>query len=440
MPLFIESAAARGVRGMFFLAAVVLAAPAAATTFFVDTPVDLPDGNILDGICSYMEAPDPNIATCSLRAAVTQANAITDDPDPVTIHLLPGETYYIGGGHDPEVSGRVGDLDISRPMLIGVAPIFERAKIRRTSGSDRLFEIHPGAGGTRIFGVQMKNSQLSSGGCIVHAQPGAGALSLDHLELLDSNCSAYGVIALYNKPTTIEHTEIHHGQRALWISGADVTIRDSSVYTMEALPTVVLTNNATATFINSTFSDTYKPLTANQSNLFVIGSTFTNSEAEHIAFKTNTPGRILRLDNTLFSGAGAPSCLFYAGNSDTPLDNQGATLGIVDIGGSVFDDASCVPNNNPSFAPNLYNAFIALSSLGNHGGPTSTHTLLPVSDGIDWIAPQHCQSNGKDQRGLPRAVAYSGVEPAHCDAGATELQLVEAPPQGQIFSDGLEGD
>lgn len=436
----VASVAMRGLRGVTFVCAAAFASPGGATTFVVDTPVDLPDGNILDGICSYLQQPDPNVPTCSLRAAVTQANAIplADMPAAITILLSASETYFVGGDNDAEVSGRVGDLDISRPMVIGVPAGETRPLVRRTQGNDRLFDIHAGAAGTVLRGMRLKSSQDINQGCIVRTAKNAGALRIERSKIFDSSCSAFGAVSLFNSPTTIADTEFHHGGRAVWASGAVVNVERSTFRDHSGVHAFVLTEGSTGTITYSTFSHNSNAITTRRSNLFVIGSTFTGGTNEHITVRSDLPGITLRINNSVFSSAGNRSCA-YTREDNTPVASAGEIGAIVDVSGSIFDDNTCIPNNNAPATPNLHDAVILLSPLGNHGGDTSTHMLLPGSDGIDWIAPQQCQSNGKDQRGLPRAISYSGLEPAHCDAGSTELQLVAPPPEGQIFGDGFEG-
>lgn len=267
----------------------------------------------------------------------------------------------------------------------------------------------------------------------MRANQGANAIILDHIEVHDSECGAQAAIHLAGSQVVLRDSELHHNQRVLWATSAVLKVERTTFHSNISLPNIVMTTDSDATFINSTFSGNYKPLTARNSDLTLIGNTFTNSEVEHVAIKTDNPGQVFYVANSLMSGAAEPSCLYYTTN-DVSVD----IAGTVDVSGSVFDDASCVPNNNAPAVPNIYNALIELSPLADHGGPTSTHELLPDSDGIDWIPPQFCTANGTDQRGYPRAVSYSGVNPAHCDAGATELQITKPPTQVDIFSDSFE--
>lgn len=142
------------------LLALILSPHASATTFNVDTTSDAPDGDVSDGICSFMANPDPSVASCSLRAAVMQANAIPIDPEVpvISINLAPGEKYFVDGPDVPaDVSGATGDLDISRPMEIGVPAMFVKAQISSTGDDDRLFDIYAGAIRSRLFGLTMRN-------------------------------------------------------------------------------------------------------------------------------------------------------------------------------------------------------------------------------------------------------------------------------------------
>ncbi|HWN41200.1 MAG TPA: choice-of-anchor Q domain-containing protein [Thermoanaerobaculia bacterium] len=59
-----------------------------------------------------------------------------------------------------------------------------------------------------------------------------------------------------------------------------------------------------------------------------------------------------------------------------------------------------------------------LTPLGDHGGPTFTHALLPDSPAIDLAPASLCQ--GADQRGRPRPVDGDQDGTALCDAGAVE--------------------
>lgn len=78
-----------------------------AASFTVDTPADEVDASIGDGICLTASS------TCSLRAAVQEANALAGDDD----IILPAGTYTLSlVGSDSTAAA--GDLDVTSNMTI----------------------------------------------------------------------------------------------------------------------------------------------------------------------------------------------------------------------------------------------------------------------------------------------------------------------------------
>jgi hypothetical protein len=83
------------------LAILLLTRPALATIYMVNSTLDLPDGDIGDGVC----ATAPPGSVCTLRAAVMQANAHTG-PDYIT---MPAGTYVLTRvGVDATLCGQSG--------------------------------------------------------------------------------------------------------------------------------------------------------------------------------------------------------------------------------------------------------------------------------------------------------------------------------------------
>jgi CSLREA domain-containing protein len=130
------------------IAGVLMAAPqsAAAATFTVNTTLDLPDINPGDGICNT------DVATCSLRAAITESN-FTGGANVITV---PGGTYTLTlGPADDEFNGAgatmdSGDLDIvdlstfSLPALTSVTINGAGAGVTIIDGGgiDRVLDIN----------------------------------------------------------------------------------------------------------------------------------------------------------------------------------------------------------------------------------------------------------------------------------------------------------
>ncbi len=92
--------------------------------FIVDTIDDIPDANPGDGTCAAVPGTD----SCSLRAAIQEANAYQGGRRPVTIELGPG-TYDLTIPPDDAADEATGDLDM---RLDGIGLLGEgRGRTRR---------------------------------------------------------------------------------------------------------------------------------------------------------------------------------------------------------------------------------------------------------------------------------------------------------------------
>jgi hypothetical protein len=152
------------------------AAPAAQAVepfvFDVNSTADAPDLDVADGLCKTAAN------TCTLRAALTQANAI---PNVDSIINLPPGTYQLG----LPVGGDTGSLDFraapSGDPLISVVGVSEPATIIDGKGTDRVARIFPGRR------VTMSHLSLINGG--VDAQAGGGVYNEGYLTLTDVTVS-----------------------------------------------------------------------------------------------------------------------------------------------------------------------------------------------------------------------------------------------------------
>jgi len=86
-----------------------------AVPFTVNSFEDKVDNNLADGVCAADNPPGspPGTVTCTLRAAIMQANATPAGLD--TITLGPG-TYALTWNGAGEDNARTGDLDIKGPL------------------------------------------------------------------------------------------------------------------------------------------------------------------------------------------------------------------------------------------------------------------------------------------------------------------------------------
>jgi hypothetical protein len=90
----------------------------------------------------------------------------------------------------------------------------------------------------------------------------------------------------------------------------------------------------------------------------------------------------------------------------------GAAAVLTSVGGNLVTDGSCAPvAGDRIVAPGA----AGFGPLGDNGGPTPTHPLLPGSPALDMALAGVCPAT--DQRGIVRP---QGVA---CDAGAFELEV-----------------
>lgn len=123
--------------------ACLLASPAAAATFVVDSVDDRIDAVPGDGTC------ESEAGACTLRAAVMEANA---SPGPDRIALPAGDFALTLAGDDDE--SRAGDLDVWEDLEV----LGSGRGLGVVAGSSfRLFELHGGA-------LELRSLSLGPGG------------------------------------------------------------------------------------------------------------------------------------------------------------------------------------------------------------------------------------------------------------------------------------
>ncbi len=112
---------------------LALIAPAAvAATFQVDTVLDARDANLADGLCASAQG------SCSLRAAIEQANAL----DGNDVIQLPNGEYLLTLAGANEDGSASGDLDISSTLSILAN---DAAATRIVGSGDRVLDVQLGA-------------------------------------------------------------------------------------------------------------------------------------------------------------------------------------------------------------------------------------------------------------------------------------------------------
>jgi CSLREA domain-containing protein len=128
------------------------ASPTPASGFVVNTTADTQDAAPGNGTCADAAG------ACSLRAAITEANALAG-ADTITV---PAGTYtesLVAGNEDANAGG---DFDITTPMTIngaGAAATIIQADAAPNTATERLFHVLPGGTAVTISGVTIQNGK-----------------------------------------------------------------------------------------------------------------------------------------------------------------------------------------------------------------------------------------------------------------------------------------
>jgi hypothetical protein len=293
-------------------------------------------------------------------------------------------------------------------------------------GTDRLLIVDPGLTVnvahltmTNGYGFQLAGGILNNGNLTLdHVtvtentmttnagdfwQGGGGIYNGDGatLTLVDStvsdNVSGWtggGVYSFFNTTTNIIRSTIS-GNLSLDVAGGLRTLGNVNVVNSTISSNTSTTwhggamfiTDGTVSILNSTIAGNNAP-GGTAGGLFV--GTFTAASAT------------LTLKNSIVANNGDFGCFqgFFGAGAVT----------LTSLGNNVFTDGTCNP-----VATDQVVADAGLGPLGDNGGPTLTHALLPGSPAIDSAYDAVCPA--VDQRGVTRP---QGVR---CDAGSFELNM-----------------
>lgn len=417
-----------------------------AMLIIVTATEDLPDQFPGNGECK------PELAvqgTCTLRAAIMEANAHDDEPHTI---LLPSGTYvldHVGADEDLAVTG---DLDILTDITI--ANFTDDAPVIYGNFSDRVFDIHPGAkltlNGVNVAGGMANQPGTVHGGAFRVAADAelelqrstvsgnianiGGAIYSDglvrifdsefyHNALVDDHVNSQftdgaailnrGKLGVYN--STFRHNGVIPGGEGIVLNGEHV---------IESR--VGFTENPAVTLYQSTFYENTNGVFSDGVPTVVLLSTFVGNGQRGLRF-------LLDLDNLGVEQHRVAATVLHGHTSDC----NGIPVGHVEYAvtdqWNVSSDESC-GFTGASDHQNIGYPF--LGGPGNHGGPTST--FMPRSDSVLVDAPGlNCALDAPfDQRGQPRPADGNGDGVASCDIGAVEYQAGSDPAvPDQVFSD-----
>jgi hypothetical protein len=439
-----------------FLGTILLGMPMArAVTFVVDTVEDRLDDDIADLVCHT------SANTCSLRAAIMQANHLPASTTAISIRI-PAGTFVLTRPAVETADEETGDLNLATPsnpnQRIDIIGAGAANTVIDANRLDRVFHVETGrsaqihaltirngyvAPGPNSLGLGVLNEgSLTIGRCVIEANTGtnnAGGgiynTATGVLQVVDStirsNVASYGGgMSLYGT-TTIRNSTLHDNGSGV---GGAIQVWSGNL----AQPTVLR-------IINSTLSDNWANLNgggifvvnlgdAGNSRVFLYNASLVGNDADHDHDEIGgtgggvyvTPGTRFVVVNTLIAG-------------NTQLDGNAADncFGTLEAYGyNLLDDLT-----NCAFSGSgiLGRGLVAPNTIGGlqaNGGPTPTRALLSGSQAIDATNNQGCidETGARltvDQRGAPRG---TGLD---CDVGAFEYGAL-VPADDEIFGDGFD--
>lgn len=414
-------------------------------TYTVDSTLDQIDDDVLDGICHT------SANTCSLRAAIMQANVATGPH--VTI-ALPAGTFVLTRPPSAGNGDSSGDLNISSPpsgtTSLAISGAGADNTIIDANQIDRAMSIASGRTAT-VAELSITNGLLNgigAGGGIYNQ----GNLTVDRCRLLGNTAYFGGAIGSNGTLLILDsslsmNTATQRGG-AVWDRSASsalpavTTIIRSTIDSNVAVLGGGLFNDFASMFIVDTtifanLSDyggggIFNIGGSEPATLNIYSSTIFGNEAAHLGVPTNGSGGgilndvpgVANIRNTLIAGN-------YRYDTPVPDDCKGSFTA---YGFNLFSTTSACTIVNPSRA-GLLNSLSTIGALEDNGGPTLTLALLSDSNAIDASGTGGCSDfNGNlitaDQRGFARA---SGIR---CDVGAYEYGSID--PSETIFMDGFD--
>ena len=452
-------------------------------TLIVTSTLDAVDLDPGDGVCEISSG-----GPCTLRAAIQEANALTNSGGPDQINLAAG-TYTLSIEGTDEQLGATGDLDIRDDLILLGAGAADT--IINAAGVDRVFDI--GRGNVTISGVTIRGGVILDSDDVVEGS-GGGIRNEDNLTLSDSavtgNISTVGAgVANYNGTLRISRSVISGNGNSSTTSGGGVS--NYSYYDTAAfeLTDTTISGNQAVTgggIENRTYDGT--------ANATISGSTITGNTASNgggisnrsvVDYLDSTSSRVTILGSTI-SGNTANSS--GGGIHNENNDNGSATVAVSNStiasntalsgnGGGLFDaqdpgvsttlESVIVSGNlaagvGPDLASNSASASFSLirneqghtltdgvdnnivgqdpllGPLADNGGVTQTHLLLEGSPAIDQGSNSGTLPN--DQRGT--AFARTIDDPVINNAsGGTDIGAVEIgqTPAMHDFGDAPDG-
>jgi len=419
--------------GCSLLLAVILhlAGTASLAESYVNSTLDQPDIDLLDGICRTIAN------TCTLRAAIMQEN----NDGPGSYIFLPPGIYQLTRPPAGANGTDNGDLNFTESM--NVVGYGAESTIVDGGGLDRVFTVAAGHSVT-LWSLTVRNGATQGPGA---TQEGGGILvlgsaGLDNVIVRDNQAIFGGGVAARGPNFWMDDSTIRDNRAAVrgggLLASGEVTIRRSTISGNAAASDhgggIYLYSMANLRMEESTISSNRAGVdgggifASHQDVLNIYSSTIVFNQADANDDGTGDGGGIV---NNVFGSntVNVRNCLI-AGNYIVNFFDWDDCVGTISsYGRNLFGDVAGCSVITGSGDWGLLNDLAWIGSLAKNGGVTQTHAIYPGSNAIDGGDPADGCGGPfgaftVDQRRVPR------VNGARCDVGAYEA--------GVLFADGFE--
>jgi len=400
-------------------------------TFVVDTPTDSNDS-------AYQQCTGA-ASDCSLRGAITKANALAGDD----IITLPAGTYTLTITGSGEHNNATGDLDITSSITssitingAGASSTIIQAGTDSTNGVDRVFHVVSSSDELTLNNVTIRYG-LANGGGVYNV----GTLTINNSIISNNTGSTKGGGVYHTSGTlTIENSTISDNVSAngggMYIYSGGVTIRNSSITSNDATDIGgggMYINGGTVTIETSTISDNSGDLGGGANNfrgaLTIENSTISNNSAGthgggiYSQYTLNLTHCTITGNNSSSSNGGGIKITTGPANSQNSIvvGNNGPNFNTSDCSGGLtsqgYNLVGAGTGCPSSGTGDQTTSDPKLGPLQDNGGPTFTHALGYDSPAVEVI-PAGINGCGthytSDQRGETRPQGL------RCDVGAYE--------------------
>jgi CSLREA domain-containing protein len=404
----------------FLLLAALVAAPASAGSFTVNSEADVPDDNIGDGEChAVLGLP----GVCTLRAAIQEANA---NPGADTISLTAGQRYTLTRiGQDDTASS--GDLDITDNVTIFFFASGERPVVD-AGGLERAFEIHGGNVTMLGFDITGGDATLpgdaAGGGVAINF--GAGIVQLSLMRIYGNRANYGGGVYNDGATTTVSASELYDNEiqddftdssGAALLNRGTLTLDHSSVYENSGVGdfgaiaienTPPFSGSPVMTIINTTIASNVGLGINSQddSTLIVRNSTIAGNTVTGV--RIGGAGGTFQMRNSVIAKNAVADCVISIA-ADLNLNRYNMDS---DDTCELADGSSNYPGVEPYLTPPV--------RRGGFGRVSWPLTISPAIDqGHPVIGAIGCEED--DQDFVDRPIDFDGDGTARCDVGAVEL-------------------